>query len=379
MFVQHTLSSRKRLLRTLKGKQADRVPVSLYEFDGFYDSWIRKYPEYRDILDYAKSKTDKMYFWSPDWKEIYQFYLTPVEKERLKTEEWQDKDRRYVRIIIQTPEGKLQSIRIEEKGIHTTWVKEHFCKNIEEAKKFLSIPYNPIFPEVSGFRQADKCLGDEGILLVDLPDPLCMVADLFSFSDFLSLVLTEKKMIRKLLDIFYERIYKYLEYLLKNGVITLYRIVGPEYATPPYLAPSYFDEFVCKYDKELISLIHSYGGFARIHCHGRIKQVLDMIILMQPDALDPIEPPPDGDIELKEVKKRAGNKITLMGNIEERYFETYSKKGIDAIVRKAIEEGAPGGRFVLLPTSMPLTTPLNSKTRENIIQYIDSGLKYGGY
>ena len=379
MSARCTLSSRERLLRTLKGKQVDRVPVSLYEFDGFYDSWIGKYPEYRDILEYAKGKTDKMYFWSPDWGEITQFYLTPIDREILTSKEWQSGNRRYVQTIIQTPRGKLQSTRIMEEGIHTVWQKEHFCKSIEDVEKFLSIPYDPVFPDVSGFRQADKHLGDEGILLVDLPDPLCMVAELFSFSDFLSLVLTEEKMIIKLLDIFYERIHKYLEHLLKNGVITLYRIVGPEYATPPYLAPSYFDKFVCKYDKNLISLIHSYGGLARIHCHGRIRQVLDMIISMQPDALDPIEPPPDGDIELKEVKKRAGDKITLMGNIEERCFETCSKKEIDALVRKAIEEGAPGGRFVLLPTAMPLTTPLDPKIKENIIQYINSGLKYGGY
>ena len=30
----------------LKGEPVDRVPISLYEFDGFYDSWIHKAPEY---------------------------------------------------------------------------------------------------------------------------------------------------------------------------------------------------------------------------------------------------------------------------------------------------------------------------------------------
>lgn len=386
MFAQYTLSSRKRLLGTLKGEQVDRVPISLYEFDGFYDSWIREYPEYRDILDYAEGKTDKIYFWSPDWKETnhcreinQSYFLTPIEKKMLKAEGWQKENKRYLRITIQTPRGKLQSIRLEENGIHTVWVKEPFCKCIEDAKRFLSIPYSPIFPDVSGFRQADKCLGDEGILLVDIADPLGMAVGLFSFSDFLIFALTEEKMITELLDTFYERIYKYVEYLLKNGVIALYRIIGPECATPPFLSPSYFDKFVCKYDKHLISLIHSYGGFARIHCHGRMKQVLDKIVSMQPDALDPIEPPPDGDIELKEIKKRVGDKITLMGNIEERYFEICSKKEIDAIVHKAMKEGAPGGRFVLLPTAMPLTTPLDLKIKENIIQYINSGLKYGGY
>jgi len=332
-----------------------------------------------EILNYAKGKTDKMYFWSPDWEGRRTFFFTQIEESDLKEEKWLEGKRKLTKTIINTPEGEIQSIRWEEEGIHTSWTKEPFCKSIDDIKKVLSLPYTPVFPKVEGFKEADEKLGDEGILLVDLPDPLCLVAELFSFSDFLIFTLTEEKIITKLLDNAYERVYNYLEYLLKNGVITLFRIVGPEYATPPYLSPSYFDKFVVKYDKELISLIRSYGGFSRIHCHGKIGKVLDKISSMSPDALDPIEPPPNGDIELRELKRRVGKEITLMGNVEERCFEVYSKNEMDALIKKTLEEGAPGGRFVLLPTAMPLTTPLNPKIKENIIQYIDSGLKYGSY
>lgn len=31
------MDSRERLLKTLNGEETDRVPISLYEFDGFYD------------------------------------------------------------------------------------------------------------------------------------------------------------------------------------------------------------------------------------------------------------------------------------------------------------------------------------------------------
>ena len=375
----NTYSSRKRLLRVLRGEPIDRVPISLYEFDGFYDSWIHEAPEYTEILNYAKGRTDKMYFWSPDWKGIKTLFFTCIEERDLRTEEWFKGKRKFTKTVINTPRGEVQNVRWEEEGVHTSWTREHFCKNIDDARKILSLRDNPVFPPVEGFRQADKKLGEEGILLVDLIDPLCLVAELFAFSDFLIFALTEEKTIMKLLNTAYERIYNYTEYLLKKGVITLFRIVGPEYATPPYLSPSYFHKFVTKYDKELVSLIHSCGGFVRLHCHGKIGKILDEISLMSPDALDPIEPPPDGDIELGELKRRVGDKITLMGNIEERCFEVYSKDEMDAIVKKTMKEGAPRGRFVLLPTAMPLTTPLKPKIKENIIQYIDSGLTYGEY
>ena len=372
-------SSRKRLLRVLKGESIDRIPVSLLEFDGFYDSWIHESPEYVDILDYAKGKTDKMYSWSPDWKGMKTLFLNRIEEKDLRIKEWFKGKRKFTKTIINTPKGEVQNMRCEEEGVHTSWTVEHFCKDIGDAKKVLSLPYNPGFPSVKGFGEADEQLGEEGILMIDLADPLALVAPLFAFSDFLIFAITEEKMVMELLDAAYERTYNYTEYLLKKGLVTLFRIAGSEYATPPYLSPSYFDKFVTKYDKELISLIHSYGGFARLHCHGRIEKVLDQISSMSPDALEPIEQPPDGDIELRDIKQRVGNKITLMGNVEERCFEVCSREEMDNIVRRAIEEGAPGGRFVLLPTAMPFTTPLKQRIKENIIQYIDSGLSYGEY
>ncbi len=45
-----SLSSRERLIRAFHGEDVNRVPISLYEFDGFYDSWIYDYPEYVEIL-----------------------------------------------------------------------------------------------------------------------------------------------------------------------------------------------------------------------------------------------------------------------------------------------------------------------------------------
>jgi len=106
--------------------------------------------------------------------------------------------------------------------------------------------------------------------------------------------------------------------------------------------------------------------------------VLKSFIEMEIDATDPVEPPPDGDIELKEAREILGDKVTLIGNIEERVLETATKDEIENQVKKAIKEGkTPQGGFILCPTAMPLTTPLNKKIQENIIHYIDCGIKYG--
>jgi len=372
------MTSRERLLKTLNGEKVDRIPISLYEFDGAYDSWIRNYPEYVEILKYAEGKTDKMYFWGPSGGDRPFLFYGEIEKENIKTTKSEQGKSIFTKTVIKTPLGEVFSQARQDEGIHTSWVIEKFCKDEEDAKKILSLPYIPWCPPVESFFKVDDEVGGLGIILGDIPDALCLTVELFGFTRFLMMYMDNRDLIFKLMDFFQERIYNYLEHLLEKGAVTLYRICGPEYATPPYLSPKEFDNLVTPYDKELVNLLHQYNALARLHCHGKIKEVLDKFIEMGIDAIDPIEPPPDGDIKLEEVSNILGDKITLIGNIEERLLEIGTKGDIENAVKEAIKDGTKGeGGFILCPTAMPLTTPLDNKIKENIIFYIDMGIKYG--
>lgn len=368
------LTSRERLLRTFSGEVVDRAPISLYEFDGFYRGWIGNYPEYVEILEYAEGRTDKMYFWGPSSKRGVLFY-GEIEEGNVETSGYEEAKSTYTRSTIRTPLGELSQTNRQDEGVHTSWNIEYLCKNEEDAEKILSLPYVPWRPAVDSFFEMDKQLGDSGIILGDIPDALCMTVEIFGFSTFLMIYIDNRELIFKLMKFFQERIYRYLEHLLKNGAVTVYRICGPEYATPPYLPPQEFDNLVTAYDRELVDLLHRHGGYARLHSHGKVRKVLKSFKEMNIDATDPLEPPPDGDVELSEVREILDDAV-LIGNIEERLFETGTKDDLEDAVRKATE-GGRGGGFVLCPTAMPLTTPLEKKIQENIIHYIDCGLKFG--
>ena len=372
------MDSRERLMRTFRGEEVDRVPISLYEFDGFYDDWIYDYPEYVEILNYAEGKTDKMYFWSPraEAGEEVLFYGV-IDRNCIKRLEWKDGDSNYFRTVIETPRGTITTVRKQIEGVHTSWTIEYLCKDEEDAERVLSLPYKPWRPSVDSFFTLDGRLGGSGIVMGDIPDALCLTVELFGLSRFIRLYVKNKALIFDLLEFFQERIYNYLRHILASGAVTLYRIVGPEYAAPPFFNPSEFDRLVTPYDAELVELLHSYGGLARLHSHGKVKLILESFREMGVDAVDPLEPPPDGDVELHEARRILGSEITLIGNVEERIFEVGSRLDIERWVRRAINEGAQGGGFILCPTAMPLTTPLSERIKENIIHYIDCGLKYG--
>ena len=370
------LTSKERLLRVFSGGSPDRIPISLYEFDGHYDSWIYNYPEYVEILEYAKDKVDKMSPWYPGSNRPVLFY-GEIDDENIESLSWREDQSVYTKTIIKTPQGELSTLKREDEGIHTAWTIEYLCKDEADAEKVLSLEYIPWEPSTESFFQKIDEIGESGIVIGDIPDALCLTVELFGFYKFLMLYTDNPNLIFKLMDFFQERLYNYLSHLLSNGVATVYRICGPEYATPPYLSPEDFKKLVARYDKEIIDLLHRYGGKARLHSHGKVKRVLEIMSDMGIDAIDPLEPPPDGDVTLREAREVLGDKVVLIGNIEERLFEIGTKDDIEMAVKVAIEEGASEGPFILCPTAMPLTTPLDKRIQENIMHYIDCGVKYG--
>ena len=208
------LTSRERLINTLKGDIPDRVPISLYEFDGFYDSWIHSYPEYAEILQYAEGKTDKMYFWAPPGEKSALFY-GKVDQQDIVTTEWKEESSVYTQTVINTPQGKLSSLSRQDQGVHTTWTIEYLCKEEKDAERVLSLPYLPWHPSVDSFFELDKKLEDSGIIMVDIPDALCLTVELFGFTRFLTTYIDTPKIVFRLMDFFQQRICNFLRFLLE--------------------------------------------------------------------------------------------------------------------------------------------------------------------
>lgn len=159
----------------------------------------------------------------------------------------------------------------------------------------------------------------------------------------------------------------------------LWRIFGPEYATPPYLHPAMFEEYVVRYTGPMVETIQRQGGFARIHCHGRIREVLPMIARMGAAALDPIEPPPQGNVQLADVRREYGGNMVLFGNIEASDIENLGPSEFEKVVAKTLQDATvcSGRGFVLMPSSCPYgrtITPQTLTNYETMIRMVNHGL-----
>ncbi|MEI6779874.1 MAG: uroporphyrinogen decarboxylase family protein [Verrucomicrobiota bacterium] len=378
-------TSRRRLLTALSGGTPDRVPINTYELAGRNSrDWYNLQPSYRSLMDYIRAHTDCITNWNPrpatDRYTCEERFLCsdyPVEIEF--STEMAGSFQRTKRIC-HTPKGDLSSVTQAAPDVYTTWQVEHWCKSLADVDKALSVPYEPARYDATDLARVRAELGEEGLVIASIGDPAYLVADLMSFQDYMMWAHEETDHFARTVTIIAERVLENLRRQLDCCVLDLYRIVGPEYFTPPYLSPLVFRRFVLPYVTEMTRLIHARGGKVRLHCHGKMGKVLDMILETGCDGIDPCEPPPDGDVELDQVKRRCQARgVSVWGNIELKLLEQGTPAQIRAEVQKIMRQAKDGGGFVLMPTAAPINLPLSPKTEANYKAFIDAGLEFGGY
>ena len=373
------LTRRERLLATLRGEPVDRPAVSFYELNGLDEDPadpdpynIYSDPSWAPLIALTRERTDRIVMrglrLTGGPRGLDTLGVERAVKEREGT--------RIERQILRTPTRLLTGETRRDRDVNTVWVTEHLLKDVDDLRAVLALPLPEPAAHVdtAPVLAAEAALGDTGIVMIDTPDPLCLGAELFDMATYTVMALTEPALFTALLERFFAVLLPQVEATAAALPGRLWRIVGPEFATPPFLPPRLFRAYVNRYDAALIDAIQRHGGYARLHCHGRIARVLEAIAEMEPDGLDPIEPPPQGDVQLRDVRQRYGDRMVLFGNLEVSEIENLPTDQFRQRVQRALDEGTAGeGRgFVLMPSSCPYGRRLAPQTLRNYEAVIDA-------
>ncbi|MDD5483991.1 MAG: uroporphyrinogen decarboxylase family protein [Kiritimatiellae bacterium] len=359
-------------MNALRGEPVDRPAVNFYEINGTEDVSggdpfnIYSHPSWKPLIELARDKTDRTVMRSVPFRDKQP---DPTAELTATATEHDSRGNRFTTFTLRAGTRLLTRRTKRDPDINTVWTLEHLLKNEEDARAYLELP-EPQFsgtPDIQKILELERELGETGIVMIDTPDPLCMAAELFSMEQFTVIAMTAPELFHRLLERFARLVQPRTEVVAKALPGRLWRIVGPEYAAPPYLPPHLFYEYVVKYDRPMVEAIQKHGGFARLHAHGRIKDILDHIAATGCMGLDPIEPPPQGDVELKYVREKYGDQFVLFGNLEANDLENLETADFMLKIERAVREGASGkGRgFVLMPSACPYGRVLSRKTLAN--------------
>lgn len=143
------MTSEERQLIALRGGQPDRVPVMVW-LNPFLPRWatgIRADVDpdaagYREVLEVARECADPEFDWSFPAGFFYSAWDVHWQSERIAPER--------VKHTVQTPKGPLTNVVQDRSGGGT---EKHWVETMEDAKRLLSIPYEPARPDLSEFRQ----------------------------------------------------------------------------------------------------------------------------------------------------------------------------------------------------------------------------------
>ncbi|MHB0998093.1 MAG: uroporphyrinogen decarboxylase family protein [Armatimonadota bacterium] len=373
------MNSKERILRTMARQSCDRIPISTYHMVPFYaEFFANNEPSYARLMSVIKENIDNLYPCS----------FLPVNEDessiRSEVKAWDEGSSHFNRTVRHTSKGDLSTLIRWDDRVATYWMLEYPLKCIDDIEKYMLLPNQVSDVDISGIVTAFNRLdGQFGVPLIGISDPAGAAASNFDYSEFLVLCITEKVRMKKFIDFIFEREIEILRLGLERlkylNEVCLFQIMGPELISPPCLPESYLKEFMLPYIKLMIELIHKYGHYVEIHCHGRTSDALKYFIEAGADGTDPVEPPPQGDITLNEAKRIYGNDIVLLGNIEMSLLEMGETEDVVEYVKDMVTVGKKGGGYIALPSSFPFKYDLDERTERNYLAFIETALEYGRY
>lgn len=144
-----------------------------------------------------------------------------------------------------------------------------------------------------------------------------------------------------------------------------------------YQTAAIFRQIALPAVKRGIELASAAGIPTHIHSCGPEKELVKIMAeATSLTVIDPLEIPPMGDCNLAELKRLYGQKLVLKGNLHT--IDTMLRGSVADVVaasKRAIDDGARGGRFILSTGDQcPRDTPC-----ENLRAMVETARTYGAY
>jgi len=365
------MTGKERLLSIYQGKSPDRPAVRLW---GLMPGQKLLHPAYEPVYRAAMEHTDLIL----DARSAFDIHWGVHRDDMLEVntvrvnDEWVD-----IETVAHTPAGIMKGTYRESTLGNPGYIREHMLKEPEDIRKVLSIPYEPFTFSAAEYLEKERSAGDNGIVVFILDHAFYGLHRLAGSENLAVWGIDNRDILLEAVHAFVERIKGQILEVIKAGLRPVFGWVGPEVCIPPLMRMKDFEDFIFNVDKPLIDLIHEAGGYVWVHCHGRMRSVLERFLAMGVDVMNPIEPPPMGDITLEDAFTLTEDRMGLEGNIEIHDLMSASGEQLEQIISEAIGVGGNGRRFILCPTSGYMEYPDPPKRLiDNLLIYIQEGVRY---
>ncbi len=365
---------RERLLRLLRGEKVDRLPIAPVGMTPF--TWHPDFPDYHPVLRVAEKHCEFM----ASFGVRHGPGLCDPAALEMKTETVEEGERKTATTVLQTPKGPLTGVRVHDRSVGSWGVAKAMVENEEDLARRESLPYAPMPVDLEGLEEHREKVGDAGLVYFNGIQNALLTACWGMGEEFRTVFcFSEQERLRSMVERAQERLLDFTERLLEAGAGPVFRWYAIEDFVEPIMPPSFVDEFIVPFDREVVKLIHEAGRHAVMHCHGRLGAQIERMVAIGVDGSDCSESPPQNDIDLAGMIEKADGRMFIWGYIQFEALARASREEVYEMVRQAVVMGGTEGRYVLSQAASPWMAELPERTGENLIHMIEAGVKYGGH
>jgi uroporphyrinogen decarboxylase len=279
-------------------------------------------------------------------------------------------------------ENSGKNIYIDEWG--TTYKKTEFSwpcdspiafpvKTREDLKK-MKIP-DPEKPDrLNDIRKALKSADNKMAVIGGICGPFTIVYLGMGYETLSLATIDNPDLIIEFHEIASDFLVKAAKQMINAGVDVIYIGEDLGFNSGPFLSPQQFRKFTFPYLKKLIRTIREKNIPVILHSDGNLNLILDDIIEMGINALNPIQA--NAQMDLKRIKDKYGKNICLLGGINNDILCNGTVEEVAKEVKRVIDIAASNGGFIPASDSGDFR---NEMPLENILMTVETIKKYRVY
>lgn len=196
------------------------------------------------------------------------------------------------------------------------------------------------------FRRLKAKVGRGFSLHGEITSPFDYFLDLIGHQEGLLGLLTEPEKCVLVLRHFTDLIKQLAVDMCAEGVDAI-KVSSP-FAGAGFISPKLYRDFVLPFEKEIALAVRRTGVHIYTHTCGAVSDRLELMFDAGVSGIECLDPPPLGDVELADAKRRTRGRGFIKGNIDSvNTLLNGSKETILGDARSRIEVGKEGGGFIL--------------------------------
>jgi MtaA/CmuA family methyltransferase len=208
----------------------------------------------------------------------------------------------------------------------------------------------------------------------EIGSPFDYFLDLIGHQDSLMALIDEPDKCKEIIQKYTNALVK-LSSEMSGQNIDAIKISSP-FAGAGFISKEFYSEFVLPYESQIIKAIKSKNKHVYIHTCGSIGDRLELIADSGVSGIECLDPPPIGNVDLADAKKRIGSRCFIKGNIDSvNILLNKSVSEVKKDAKERIEIGKIGSGFIL-STACSIAPEV---PKENIIALYEAVEEWGWY